>query len=310
MSVENELEVRLNLQEGDEFIFAESLYNSYRKTVILRKLPEFSKSQMNGYVIVKRHNGKMGMYNNNGEVVIPEDDHKCWPEFYYGLDEHYHEAICIEKEGKVEVRSCDGRKVIVPRKYKKVVFTGRFIGTTNNDITWGAYSYEGKELLKPEYYICYSEDVGKEFILICSKNQYLYGVYSSNGEEIIPCEHKMIRFTKDHQALFVKKVDGTECMYSVEGEPIIVCQADTLRWNTVVNDSIFANGKFSNDFILASKNKIPVGLYRYTGTKVIVDPANYSKMYLEKGYIICIGKDGVSMDVYDFEGDKILEHKP
>lgn len=196
------------------------------------------------------------------------------------------------------------------KKFKKLRFHDNYIGVTCNEITWGAYSYEGKEILPPEFIILYSENVGRGFIFICANARYEYGVYCSRGELIIPCEHKMIRFTKDHEMLFVKKQDGTECMYSDEGEPIIACQADDLRWNTVVNNSIFANGKFSNDFILASKNKIPVGLYRYTGTKVIVDPADYSKMYLEKEYIICIGKDGVSMDVYDFEGDKILEFKP
>lgn len=210
----------------------------------------------------------------------------------------------------VENKSKERLAQQLEQKFKTIHLSDNFIGTTHNEITWGAYSYEGKEILPPEFKILYSENVGKEFILICVNGRYLYGVYSSRGEEIIKCEHQMIRFTKDHQMLFVKKQDGTECMYSVEGKPIISCQADELRWNTVVDDSIFANGKFPNDFILASKNKIPVGLYRYTGTKVIVDPADYCKMYLEKEYIICIGKDGVSMDVYDFEGDKILEFKP
>lgn len=113
-----------------------------------------------------------------------------------------------------------------------------------------------------------------------------------------------------HQLFFVKKSDGREVMYSVEGEPIIECQADNLRWNTVGGDSIFANGIFPNDFILASANQKPVGLYRYTGQKVVIDPALYSRMYLENDYIICIRDDGVSMDVYDFEGDKILEFRP
>jgi len=246
---------------------------------------------------------------SSARLNIQGEEHKCWNEVYQKFG-YYHETIFIKKEGKIEVRSSDGQKVIVPRKFKKVELGERFIGTTNNGITWGAYSYEGKEILPPEYYICYSENVGKDFILICAGKGYLYGVYSSKGEEIIPCEYKLIRFTQDHQALFVKSLDGTECMYSTEGVPIITCQADDLRWNTIVNDSIFANGKFPNDFILAFKNRIPVGLYRYTGKKIIVDPANYSKMYLEKEYIICIGKDGRSMDVYNFEGDKILEHKP
>ena len=199
---------------------------------------------------------------------------------------------------------------LLGKGFKKLRFHDNYIGVTRNEITWGAYSYEGNEILPPEFKILYIENVGRDFLFICANAGYEYGVYSSRGEVIIPCEHKMIRFTKDHQMLFVKRQDGTECMYSHEYEPIIDCQADNLRWNTVAYDSIFTNGIFPNDFILALKDKIPIGLYRYTGTKVIVNPAKYSKMYLEKDYIICIGKDGVCMDVYDFAGNRILVYKP
>lgn len=312
MGVENELKERLNLQDGDEVTFVETLYEQFadHKSKMVGKLPEFSKSEMYGYVIVKRQNGKMGIYTHNCDVVIPEDKHNCYPQFWYS-EGFYREAICIEKHSKVEVRSCDGQKVILPRKYKNVSLGERVIRTTNNDRTWGACSYEGKEILPPEYRLCFSENVGDDFILIASNDeQHLFGVFSSRGEVIMPCEYKHILYTSNHQVLLVRKKDDTHCMYSIEGEPLIVCQADRLRWNSSITDSIFANGKFPNDFILALKDKKPVGLYRYTGTKIIVDPTIYSKMYLEKEYIICIGKDGVSMDVYDFEGNKIVEHKP
>lgn len=313
MSVEKELKQRLNLQEGDEITFVKDKFDKYVKSnrifISSENMPDFSKSEMNGYFIVKRQKGRTGMYTKYGEVVIPEDAHKCWVEFYCS-SQYYHEAIFIERGGRVEVRSCDGKKVIVPRDYDEVTLTERFIGTTKNKYCLGAYSYEGKEILPSKFIICYSRNVGKEFILICEHEDHLYGVYSSKGEEIIPCEHKFIRYFENHQVFFVKKKDGTESVYSLSGAEIISCQADKLRWNTQANDSIFANGKFPNDFILATRNKIPVGLYYYTGQKVIVNPANYSKMYLEKEYILCIRNDGVTMDVYDFKGDQLFEYKP
>lgn len=310
-SVEIELKERLNLHEGDELIFAETLHEDYAKqrNPVVGKMPEFSESEMYGYVIVKRQDGKMGIYTHNGEVVVPEDEHKCYPQYWcsYGF---YHEAICIEKDGKIEVRSCDGKKVILPSEFQEVKLLERFITTSNDGKTWGAYSYEGKEILPSVYNRCFSENVGSDFIIIVINEQYLFGVYSSRGEVILPCEYKYIHYTECHDVLFVTKKDETVCMYSAEGEPFIDCHADRLRWNSSITDSIFANGKFPNDFILATRNKVPVGLYRYTGTQIVVDPAKYSKMYLEKEYIICIGKEGVSMDAYDFNGDKIVEYKP
>ena len=311
MSVEIELKERLNLHEGDELIFAETFYKEYEKNhhPNFGKVREFCESKMKDYVVVKRQKGKTGVYTQEGEVIIPEGEYKCSLEFCCRFD-HYHEVIFVEKDGKVEVRSCDGKKVIVPRKFEKVKLMERFISIENDAEHRGAYSYEGKEILPPQYRICYNGNVGNDFILVVEAQNYLCGVYSSWGEVILPCEYKYIHYTECHDVLFVTKKDETVCMYSAEGEPLIDCQADRLRWNSSITDSIFVNGKFSNDFILATRNKVPVGLYRYTGTKIVVDPAKYSKMYLEKEYIICIGKDGVTMDVYDFDGDKIVEYKP
>lgn len=310
MSVDNELKQRFNLQEGDWVTFVRDLYQCYAASRILPSL--LLKCHMDSNIIVKRQDGKMGMYTENGETVIPEDNHKCWPEFYY--DDDYHcEVICIQKNGLIEVRSYDGKKQIVPKTQGKVNLRAWGIKVSRNGWdSWIAYSYEGKQIFLQE--VCSEETVrdtnGDYIAFICDNKECLFGVYSTEGTEIIPFGNHWIKYRKPFFEVINKKSRKVE-LYSLSGQKLPFDEADKFEWN---DNGIFCTDVNlyydSNMFIMAYKDGKRSALYTYEGTKVIPEPEKYAKMYLEKEYIICIGHDGITMDVYNFDGNKIIEYKP
>lgn len=150
----------------------------------------------------------------------------------------------------------------------------------------------------------------EDFAFICYNKDNLSGVYSWEGNEIIPFGSYWIRFRRPFFEVTKKDTKKIE-IYTFEGKKLPLEEADKFEWND--------NGLFCTDvnlcysainFILAFKDGKRSALYTYDGTKVIPEVEKYTKMYLEKEYIICIGTDGISMDVYNFEGNKIIEYKP
>lgn len=310
MSVENELKERLNLQEGDEVTFVRELYDTYVKKgfTIFGLSPTFEKCKMDGNVIVKRQNGKMGMYTEDGEVVIPEDYHKCWPEFYDDIDQYYNEVICIQKDELVEVRSYDGHKQIIPRIGNKVFLYAWYIVIHNDDGFMGAYTYKGKQILPAELLLRNEVEHNDHFAFVCTNKDMLDGVYSEDGEVVIPFGKVTIKYREPFFEVTDK--DGNKELYTFNGVKLPLGKADKFEWD---DNGLFCtdiNLSYEYKFIMAFKDGKRATLYTYDGTKVIPEPEKYAKMYLEKEYIICIGHDGVTMDVYNFEGKKIVKYKP
>lgn len=314
MSVENELEQRLNLQEGDEVTFVRDRHRKYVDAGYDYGLSLSNNSSMNHLVIVKRQSGKMGIYTMSGDVIVPENTDECEPIFYDDLDDYCHELISIRK-GKCKGLLSSNGKEIIPCMYDRIELFGWYILVFKNSLC-GAYSYAGKQILETEFDCVKAVGMDNCVALICRNKYKLYGVYSKDGEEIIPCRHKKIKYEESNyhnpnHFFEVAKENGCISLYTFDGKEITEDQVDYLKWGDSRDRTpIFANSKFVHEFMLAFKDDSPAILYKNTGKKIVPEVAKYAKMYLEQEYVICIGNDGITMDAYDFEGNKLFEYKP
>ena len=316
MSVESVLKERFNLQEGDELTFFKDSYQKQVEEDLEYGLSNPDTSSMDHLVTVKRVSGKMGIYTISGDVVVPEDNHKCYPSVYkfWLYDECYREVIHVRKDKLSGLLTSKGEQII-PCIYERVEVCDRYI-LVWEDVLCGVYSYSGKQILKTEFKSVIRIGVDNHVALICVNKCGLWGVYSEDGKEIIPCAHKKVKYDNSHYNnpihLFeVEKQNGYISLYSFDGKEITEDEVDNLQWGDRRDKPpIFANGQWTSDFILAFKDGKPAVLYKNTGEKIVPEVEKYSKMYLEKEFIICIGHGDATMDAYDFNGNKIVEYKP
>lgn len=304
MSIQNDLRIRLDIQRGDELIYVTKLYDEYLYFSIgFGTRVKNRKCKMDGNVIVRRKNGKTGMYTSKGEIVIPEDNHICETRFFDD-GEVSREVILVSKDGLYEVYSYDGKQQIVPRICEAVYLYATHI-TIRKDGYIYVYSYEGKQIIPMELTLKDEYIQNDESALICVNRKGLTGVYSGTGELIIPFERQRISYKKPF--FEVTKANWDTELYSFSGRKLFYGSGIAFQWSNNTENPIFSNKKVCEGFIVLLKGGKSMALYTYEGKKVIDELHKYSKMYLEKEYIICIGIDQVSMDVYNFEGQKIAQ---
>lgn len=305
MSAMLELKQRFNLQEGDGITFVKDIWDKYRKEhEHCDGYAYMTRCDMDNYVIVERLNGIMGIYTVKGDVIIPEDCHRCWPEFYEDYDYH-HEVICTRKDKLISIYSHDGKKQILETKsVKKISLTYYGIEIWKKSGGYETYLYTGKLISTQQIYTTEEVSYNDHRAIIFNH----CGVYTLKGKEIIPFGN----YTTIYNSPFflVEKTDTKE-LYTFDGKKLPLDEATLFQWIDNTKCPIFQNGiQYINRFILAFKDDKKSALYNYAGKKVVPDVYKYEKMYLEKEYIICIGTDLVSMNIYDFEGNKISEFKP
>lgn len=304
MSIQNDLRIRLDIQRGDELIYVTKLYNEYLYfSTAFGSYVKNRKCKMDGNVIVRRKNGKTGMYTSDGEIVIPEDDYICETRFFAD-GQVSREVILVWKDMVCAIYSYDGKQQIVPRICEAVYLYATHI-TIRKDGYIYVYSYEGKQIIPMELTLKDEYIQNDESAFICVNRKGLTGVYSGTGELIIPFAKQKISYR--HPFFEVTKSNWDNELYSFSGRKIFYGSEIAFQWSNDKEYPIFSNKKVCEGFIVILKSGKRIALYTYEGTKVIDELYKYSKMYLEKEYIICIGIDQVSMDVYNFEGQKIAQ---
>lgn len=136
-------------------------------------------------VFVENNNGLKGLFSLDGKELVP-----CkWSNMFYSIDV---EGIMVEdSNGMCGLYSLNG-KLIIPCKYKHIWSDATSIVVVNSDKKWGRYSNDGEILVPCEYNSV--EPAAKGVYLVRRGGDFVneklvggkYGYYG-NGKEIIPC---------------------------------------------------------------------------------------------------------------------------
>jgi len=140
----------------------------------------------NSYFIVTTKTRKVGVYkweNNSLIEIIP-------PKEFVGVQLHLSGINVVkESEGKLYrgFYSYDGGEVISP-EYKEVNFNSRNIYVITHENKYGMFTYDGKQIIPPEYDFvrlyknCY-------VVGIFNSKEYKYGLYTKEGKQILKARY-------------------------------------------------------------------------------------------------------------------------
>lgn len=193
----------------------------------------FATNSKGGLVFLTTMNGKEGMGNLSGQIIIP-----CiWKSMFIDKEER---GVFVENEnGFKGLLSLEGKE-LVPCKWKNVFYSLSSEGISVEDSHGmsGLYSLNGKQIIPCKYKLIWS-DATSIIVVNSEKN---WGRYSYEGEILVPCEYnsvepaaKGIYLVRRGGEFVNEKLVGGKYGYFANGKEIIPCIYDEA---TVFNNGV------------------------------------------------------------------------
>lgn len=200
-------------------------------------------------------NGKFGVINNEGEIVINPE---------------YDEMISIPNNSKpVFICTYDIDDVLGTFKTKAINEKNEEI-LTGYDIIEAIDNYDSKQN------IWYEDNVLK-----VGKNGK-YGLIDFSGQEILPCEYDEITALKGTKSNLLVKKAGNVGLVNEKGQPIIKTQYKDIR--------TLKEG-YKNEYIIVNEND-QCGLISTSGT-ILIEPKYEDLKYLNSANLFAVKETGV-----------------
>ena len=212
-------------------------------------------------------NGKFGVINNEGEIVI---------------EPSYDEIISIPNSSKpificvYDVNDVDG------------TYKTKAINEKNEEIFVGYDKIEAFDNYDSKQNVWYENNV-----LRVSKNGK-YGIINYEGQEILPCEYEEITALKGVKSNFIVKKDGNVGLVNEVGQTIV---------RTEYNNVIALKDEYKSEYIIINaENKY--GLISTSGTVLI--EAKYDEVkYIGSSHLFAV-KEADTWKLFDTEQNKIV----
>ena len=163
-----------------------------------------------------------GMLNEKGEIVFPQGKYESigeyhpYPRPYIGI---------IEENKGCGVATTDG-KVIIPCRFGEIWFFHKKaiqVSAVRRDDVWGAWSYDGRELVPCKYRYVTAQD---NCLIVCDTERKIYGVYDYNGNMVVPYTYEDVQWAADN--IYLIKKNGKYGYYA-QGREIIPCIYDDAK---------------------------------------------------------------------------------
>lgn len=181
-----------------------------------------------GTFVVNRTDPTVGAINQKGEVIIPQGKYDAIDIVNY----HYQRNVgpfylkLHELNGRYGLADVEG-KIIVPCRYDKIDIKEQGVLAEENGGNRSVWSYEGKELAKSNSLTFLLE----EKFIKTRKGEKIFGAYSYEGEQVVPCEYEEVNWAAD--GIYIVKKDGKYGYYA-QGREVIPCIYDSVK--PFVND--------------------------------------------------------------------------
>lgn len=243
------------------------------------------------FVLFKEGSG-VGFINRKGKVVIPFE----YSSEYLGVGVSYFNngLMCAERNGKYGIIDKTGR-IVVPYIYDTqmgLCTAGEglmFVISENFDTTY-LLRFNGDTVIGPMSDI-FTLSKG----LVHVKKDSLYGVYNTEGKEIIPIQYNIVSFSTDGKIMVYQDGVGTG-MFDTTGRVLVPCTEN--RW------------KGESSFIIKSGLVInyrdeKCGVLDYNGNVIIPHSDRFYNGDTKDR--IAFIDDNYAIYIYDIKGN-LLEH--
>lgn len=277
-----------DFQEGDIIIPFERRFKRQREADYILDGGINHHDILESCASVRRKNTqKVGVYNQTGKQIIPEEFDKC-ELVIYNSEDFYVTAIKVQKEGCYGLYYKDGQ-MIVPAEFIEVEVKDNFVVVKDNNGMYGAYLLNGKKIIDCEYdtiEVAGSLDEGFGYAIISKKG--LFGVKLETGDEVVPVKFNYIRKNSDGYIVYDKTSEETylKGWYSRNGKSNIPCLFETL--------------KFEYKKISVETPEGLEGIYSYDGSEIV--PPKFKSIHFVGDYFVgLIENDELSL--YDRNGN-------
>lgn len=193
----------------------------------------FATNSKGGLVYLTSINGKKGMGNLSGQVIIP-----CiWKGLFLDAEER---GIFVENDNGLKGLYTLEGKELVPCKWTNMFYSSSAEGIVVEDSNGmsGLYTLNGWQIIPCMFKNIWSD--GTSIIVVNNKKEW--GIYSNDGKMLVPCEYNSVELAAKDIYLVRKgskyineKLEGGKYGYYANGKEIIPCIYDDA---TVFNNDV------------------------------------------------------------------------
>ena len=169
-----------------------------------------------GTFVQNKSDTTVGAISQTGEIIIPQGKYDIIEVVNY----HYQRNVgpfylkLREWKGRYGLANLDG-SIIVPCRFDKIDIQERGVFADNNDGTKTVWSYKGRQIVSSKELSFTLEEA-----FIKSSNGTLFGAYTYDGEQAVPCNYEDVQWAADD--IFIIKSQGLYGYYAL-GREVIPC---------------------------------------------------------------------------------------
>ena len=169
-----------------------------------------------GTFVQNKSDATVGAISQTGEIIIPQGKYDIIEVVNY----HYQRNVgpfylkLREWKGRYGLANLDG-SIIVPCRFDKIDIQERGVFADNNDGTKTVWSYKGRQIVSSKELSFTLEEA-----FIKSSNGTLFGAYTYDGEQAVPCNYEDVQWAADD--IFIIKSQGLYGYYAL-GREVIPC---------------------------------------------------------------------------------------
>lgn len=211
-------------------------------------------------------NGPEGLIDETGKIIFPIGTYK---KYYKLKDSPYVELT--DMSGKKGLGTMNGQ-VIVPCNYKAIntssIKDGSIVKVQGGNELYGAYTLDGKELLKCEWKDIKLHYKFKSNGFIEVSNSQGRGIIHKNGTIIIPCSLTYEDINVSYRCIYVYKNNKQkQGVHSLDGKLLVECKYDEANCldNYILVKNNGKEGAYSLDGTLITECKYDVVHYAGEG---------------------------------------------
>ena len=287
---ENLLRIETPVQNGSSIESRYGLLDTLGNIIVPSHCKNITKVEHeNNVFIIPEINGKQGVYDKDGKLIIPfiyssisvhDDYFYCWI---------YHNSAIYHFNGDHLLYLNDNKFVIIPSEYDYAEYAGCGLIKVSKAGKWGLINLSGQSIIEPGFTCIDKFDgafarVGKSLIeqnhtyfgSYRNNKDFLYGLVDTSGEVVLPIEYEEIE--KWYNAYYVVRKDGLHGLLSptlhMIIEPCRVC------FNKLDDNYIFIKVQSESSVSYLQ------GLIDYYGNEIIPAYENISEVEVfENGFL-------------------------
>lgn len=197
----------------------------------------------NNSLIVTSAYGAIGVYDIKGRNLVPlmYDEIRNRGDYYVGINRNDTSILYKrdEEKGKADI--------IIPKEkgFNEIKLCNEGVIVANSNEKYGVYSYDGEELISPEYDLI--QPFGYSYLVGIKKDEQItFGLYSSSGKNVY--ESVYIDFKLDLPLVYLSK-DNKWCAYNMYTEKEVA----KLKYQKITRfDNVIAATKDGHSYFIHS----------------------------------------------------------